>query len=214
LLRFSRIAAGIVVLTLVSACGGASKRPDSGGATAARAQSAPPAVSKTSAAPRRAVHPRGSATETRTARQAHDPVTRSVRPSRAHHAAKSEDRPAPQSGPLGVNPCTLVTRTEAQAIVGGPVSKPQLGLQGPTCIYQSRRLKRTVTVALQRLSLPAVTRLTRNVVRADVAGRKAVCVNYGGLKLMVPLTSGSVLTVGAPCPMATQLAATALRRLR
>jgi Protein of unknown function (DUF3558) len=118
-----------------------------------------------------------------------------------------------QSMPLDVNPCTLLTRAEAQEIVGAAVSKPELGSQGPTCIYQVRRIDDSITIALQRGSLPTVTESGHDVIRTDVAGRKAVCVDSGGLKLLVAVSSGSVLTVGAPCPIATQLAAKALRRL-
>jgi hypothetical protein len=215
---FARIAAtAVAAAVLLSACGGQSKDPSGGGiaqiSPSARTQPAPATGATISGGKaQRATHPRGAASEQRHAQRGPDPVSRNVRPSRGRHAGKSEDRPS-TAGPLGVNPCTLVTRSEAQAIVGAQVSKPQLGYQGPTCIFQSRRLKQTITVAVQRMSLPAVTRRGRNVVRTNVSGRQAVCLNYGGLKLMVPVTSGAVLTVGAPCQIATRMAVTALRRL-
>jgi hypothetical protein len=156
----------------------------------------------------------GSKSKGAAARSGPDPVTRSNRPARAIGTKGESHSEVRSTGPLGVNPCTLVKRSEAAAIVGMAIGKPQLGLQGPTCIYQAQRIKQPITVALQRLSLPAVMRLGRNVVHTDVGGRKAVCMNYGGLKLLVPVSTGSVLTVGAPCPLAQHLAATALRRLR
>jgi hypothetical protein len=232
-LPVARLAApAIVALTLLSACGGSSNN----GAADTAASASPPAAAPTGGGERSATatrHARSGSTAEKAghaarqaaavgskakssaaARSGPDPVTRSHRPARAIRSKDESNSEVRRTGPLGVDPCTLVKRSEAQAIVGMAVAKPQLGLQGPTCIYQARRIKQPITVALQQLSLPAVTRLGRNVVHTDVAGRKAVCMNYGGLKLLVPVATGSVLTVGAPCPIAQHLAATALRRLR
>jgi hypothetical protein len=75
------------------------------------------------------------------------------------------------------------------------------------------RIKQSITVAVQRGSVSSVAQTGEDVIRVEVGGRKAVCVDDGGLKVLVPLSPGSVLAVGAPCPLATELAATALRRL-
>lgn len=242
MLPFVRITAAAVVvgaLTLLSACGGSATNSGARGDAATASSSnrggeaAQPAASsstkKTTAGKHGASKTRGHhARQDGTSPQAattRDPVTRSNRPQQATHpgergASRREGKPqtvslrqARTSGPLGIDPCTLVTRSEAQAVVGS-VSKPQLGLQGPTCIYQAHRVKQPITVALQQqVSLPQVAHLASDVVRTSVSGHKAMCVNYGGAKLLVPVSTSSVLSVGAPCQIAQQLATTALRRL-
>jgi hypothetical protein len=237
LLPFARIAvAAVAAVTLLSACGGTNNGSGSGGAATASGtrggEAAPLAAAPTSksttagrhgAAKARGHHARQDGTKPQTATR-RDPVTRSHKPQQAtfpgeRGASRHEGKPNPAttrqartSGPLGIDPCTLVTRSEAQAVVGS-VSRPQLGLQGPTCIYQARHVKQPITLSLQRLSLSQVARLASDIHRTSVSGRKAMCMNYGGLRLLVPLSSGSVLTVGAPCKIAEDLAATALRRV-
>jgi hypothetical protein len=120
-----------------------------------------------------------------------------------------EHQPAATAG----NPCRLVTRSEAGAIVGRAVGSPVVAPQGPTCIYPSPGTRKSITLAIAALDVTAVKRASRSVIQADVAGRRAYCVDYGGLKLLVPLAGGRVLNVSAPCPIASRFAATALGRL-
>jgi hypothetical protein len=231
--RIRLAAPAIVALTLLSACGGSSNGTGSTAAdtSPSGAQAALPATAaptsgdaesattprqarRSSNAEKKAVAAAPTRPTAKHAGSGPDPVTRSHRPARGIRSKGDSESEVRHTGPLGVDPCSLVKRSEAQSIVGGSMAKPQLGLQGPTCIYQGQRFKQPITVALQQLSLPTVTRLGRHVVHTDVAGRKAVCLDYGGLKLLVPVSTGSVLMVGAPCPIAQHLAATALRRLR
>lgn len=212
--RLATLAAAIFALTLLAACGGSSS-PHAGTATASPSPAGPPvqpSASQASSGKRRPSGGRHSGGRKGTA-NGPDPVSRSKRPAHAPRTGeKSEVRRT--SDPLDVDPCRLVSRSEAQAIVRMAVARPELGLQGPTCIYPVRRLDQPITLSLQRVSLPAMTRLGRHVVRTAVSGRKAVCLDYGGAKLLVPLSTGAVLSVGAPCPIAQHLAATALRRLQ
>lgn len=133
-------------------------------------------------------------------------------PTRASHPVSDEEaeaKPVSRS-----DPCRLVTRSEAAAIIGGRVLAPEVGALGPTCIYRTPRAARLVTLAVHPMDVSAyVARSRRDVVRATVAGRKAYCVNLGDLKLLVPLAGGDVLNIDAPCPIAGRFAAKALSRL-
>jgi hypothetical protein len=218
----TKLAAGIAAVTALSACGGTSSTPSGGGAATASSPAGVADVASGSGSASRARdtgatdvtrHARRAAKQhARAARSGPDPVSRDTRPARpSGRDAESETR---SSGRSGINPCTLMTRSEAQGILGGTVAKPQLGLQGPTCIYQTRRIKQPITLTLQHVPLATAARLGRNVIHTDVSGRKAVCVSDGGVRLLVPLSTSSVLTVGGPCPIAAHVAETALRRLR
>lgn len=227
--RLATTAVGIVLVTLLAACGGSTQTTPGSGVSAspARGSEAGPTTAGEvtgGAEPASRSHPHrtphagarrsaGAGTGHKTLRHAEDPVSRHDRPARVARPKSKASSEVRRTGPLGVDPCGLVSRAQARAIVGGAVSKPQLGLQGPTCIYETPRTRQPITVALQQLSLAAATKAARNVIHTDVSGRRAVCMDYGGVKLLVPLTTGSVLVVGAPCPVAQHLAATALRRL-
>jgi hypothetical protein len=115
-----------------------------------------------------------------------------------------------QSGSGGSNPCTLVSRSEAKTIVGHHVATVLAPL-GPTCVYGAG--KRSVTLAVQDVALASATKGSRSVIKLKVSGRQAYCVDRGGLKLLVPLSAGKALSVGAACPIAAQFAAKALARL-
>jgi hypothetical protein len=106
-----------------------------------------------------------------------------------------------------------VTRAEARAIVGDPVAVPRVAPLGPTCIYATPD-ERFITLAVQPVDVAAATRGARGVIKAQVGGRKGVCVTSGSQqRLLVPLSSGRALAVTAPCPIGTGFAAKALSRL-
>jgi hypothetical protein len=117
------------------------------------------------------------------------------------------------SGASILSPCTLVTRSEAQAILGQPIAGLQKAVQGPTCIYRQRDTKRLITVALQHVRLTAAQRRGKQVVRVNVAGHKGYCLKQGTLMMLVPLRDGQVLNVSAACPIAARFATKALARL-
>jgi hypothetical protein len=202
-----KIAAGLVLMALLGACGGSSSHQQAGSAAGAGTTAAV-------ATPSQTLGRRSGGDETGAAVRAHDPVSRRNRSSRARLPRADSPAEAESAGATAANPCRLVTRSEARSIVGAAVSKPRLGLQGPTCIYRTRRGRQPITVAVQTVPVAAIARLSGKVIHTTVARRKALCVNYGGTKLIVPLSGGSVLTIGAPCPIGAHLAATALRRLR
>jgi hypothetical protein len=117
------------------------------------------------------------------------------------------------SGASILSPCTLVTRSEAQAILGQPIAGLQKAVQGPTCIYRQRHTKRLITVALQHTRLTAAQQRGKQVVRVNVAGHKGYCLKQGTLMMLVPLRDGQVLNVSAACPIAARFATKALARL-
>jgi hypothetical protein len=118
------------------------------------------------------------------------------------------------SGASVLSPCTLVTRSEAQAILGQPIAGLEKAVQGPTCIYHQRHTKRLITVALQRgVRLTAAQQHGRQVVRVNLHGRKGYCLKQGTLMMLVPLGDGQVLNVSAACPIAARFATKALARL-
>jgi hypothetical protein len=117
------------------------------------------------------------------------------------------------SGASVLSPCTLVTRSEARAILGRPIAGLKKAEQGPTCIYRQQGSKRLVTVALQHARLSAAQQRGKQVVRVNLRGHKAYCLKQGTLMMLVPLRDGQVLNVSAACPIAAQFASKALARL-
>jgi hypothetical protein len=154
-------------------------------------------------------------------------TTAPAQPIRAPRGAISRDRgtvkargikapdtdAANSTGADGANPCRLVTRAQAAAIIGKPVAVPQLGTQGPTCIYRSRAAKQFVTLAMLQTTSTAKVGGSRGAIALRVGGRKAVCVNSGGQHLRVTLAQGKMLDVAGPCPIAAAFARRALSRL-
>jgi hypothetical protein len=113
----------------------------------------------------------------------------------------------------GQNPCTLVSRAQAQAIIGRPIATPQEAPLGPTCIYRPVGTNGLITIAVESLDIAKVRSQIRNLRRVAVSGRTAYCGDYGRPATFVPLAHGQVLNVAAPCAVGTQLAGKALSRL-
>jgi hypothetical protein len=121
-----------------------------------------------------------------------------------------KQKPAGQSAS---RPCSLVTRTQAKAIVGAPILEPLEAPQGPTCIYQAKSGKPYITLAVQSVSFTRLRKQIRNTRAISVADRKAYCGTYGKPMLFLPLSDGRVLSIAAPCSMASRFAATAAPHL-
>ncbi len=110
-------------------------------------------------------------------------------------------------------PCTLVSRDQAQSILGGPVAAPVEAPQGPTCIYRSKDGKRFVTLVVQSRSVRDLRSELARPKAVAVAGSKGFCGEKGRPTLYVPLSAQRVLSVAAPCATAKLFADRALRRL-
>jgi hypothetical protein len=110
-------------------------------------------------------------------------------------------------------PCNLVTRSEAQAIVGAPLLVPFEGPQGPTCIYRGKAGDTFMTIAVEHLIFESIRPSIRERRRLKIAGRTAYCGTFGREALFVVLSRGRVLSIFAPCDTARRLALKALPRL-
>lgn len=110
-------------------------------------------------------------------------------------------------------PCSLVTRAQAQAIIGSPILEPLEAPQGPSCIYQTKAGRPYVTLAVQRVEFSELKTQLRDSRRVDVPGGTAYCGTYGRRMLYLPLSGGRVLSVAASCELASKFAARAAARL-
>lgn len=118
----------------------------------------------------------------------------------------------PTQGRPPVDPCTLVTQTEAGKILSVPIARPVKAAQGPTCIYRGRTGGTFVTLAVVARPTPAPKGL-RERKRVRPAGRAGWCGTRGRPVLDLRVADGRTLTVTAPCDVATRFAARAVRRL-
>ena len=190
----------------IAACGGSS--PSSKTTTVGYAQVAPHHVNARKAEER--------------ARAARREVVRAVA---VHHPRPgtgsgeiNDDNPghADTGGHLSTitfHPCGLVSSSQAQAIVGGPVGKPVEAPLGPTCIYRSLRDGHVVTLTVEAANFTRIKQYLHGTRSAAVAGHTAYCGIYGQPTTFVPLGKGRVLDVTAPCALGLRFAATAVPRL-
>ena len=111
------------------------------------------------------------------------------------------------------SPCSLVTRAQARAILGKPLRLPFQAPQGPTCIYRAAKGEGMVTVAVQTVDFDRLAKQLQQPTKITLDGRKGTCGQYGQPTLYVQLSHGRVLTIAAPCDVAKQFAARAVKRL-
>jgi hypothetical protein len=190
---------------LAAGCGGGSSSPSPKGGAEATGGSVDGAPSVTVARPTTpAPDPHKSVAST-------DPVTRGHKVARARITGSDETA---TGGARPLNPCALVTRAEAGAILGRQIAKITNAPQGPTCIYQPRgAAKNSVTLAVEAVDVAVVRKQSRVLSQVKLAGRPAYCVKLGAVKMFVALPGGRALNVTAPCQMAASFATKALARL-
>lgn len=111
------------------------------------------------------------------------------------------------------NPCTFVTRAQAEAILGARLLDPFVAPQGPTCVYRNRSGSAFATVAVESMDGQDVRRSLGRTERVRIAGRLAYCGVRGRPMLYLPLPNRRVLSVAAPCDTAVRFARRAARRL-
>ena len=111
------------------------------------------------------------------------------------------------------NPCSLVTKAQAQAILGARLLDPVVAPQGPTCIYRNRSGQSFATVAVQAVNFASLRPRVRRVQRVDVSDRTAYCAMHGQPMLYVPLAPRRVLSVSGRCETAMRFASKAVPRL-
>ena len=111
-------------------------------------------------------------------------------------------------------PCKLVTRSQAQAIVGHSIAAPQEAPLGPTCIFQSTGSAGTITLTVESIDFASIRAHIHNRKQLEVAGHRAYCGYYGQQMTYVLLSGGRVLNVTAPCSLGLRFAAAALPHLQ
>jgi hypothetical protein len=177
------------------------------------------ANSKTSDDDKVASAPAPSGTSTKTQ---HGTVTAKTKPkpnatvaAKSGSAATSRKTPRKQKAlPVSAGrPCSLVTKTQAAAIVGGSILEPLEAPQGPTCIYQTKSGKPYVTLAVQTVDFAKLRKQIRDERAVAIASRTAYCGTYGKPMLFLPVSGGRVLSITAPCSMAQRFAAKAAAHL-
>jgi hypothetical protein len=188
----------IAALLLLTGCGGGTGTASTSAASTATSTSTTAHTSPSSQPVGRDLVHKGS----------HSPA-----PARGVGTAPNDEVNA--SGAKTSNPCTLVSRSEAEAIVGKPVSQPVEAPQGPTCIYKPQDAKSFITVAVESANFSKVKPQAQlhGRISVTVGGHIAYCGTIGNQMLIVPLSSGKFLAVTAPCPVAASFATKALNRL-
>lgn len=111
------------------------------------------------------------------------------------------------------NPCKLVTVPEARSITDGAIAGSTEAPLGPTCIYSEKGATRPITMAIEALSFNQITHQLGKRQSVVVRGRRGYCGQLGMPVLFLPLPSGEVLHIAAPCGVAQQFATVALSRL-
>jgi hypothetical protein len=111
-------------------------------------------------------------------------------------------------------PCNLVTKAQAQAIVGAPIHDPLEAPRGPTCIYRTQDGKSFITLAVQPLEFSKLKRKIHKREPVNISSASAFCGVLGNPVVYVSLPKHRVLSVGAPCDVGRRFATTALGRLQ
>jgi hypothetical protein len=147
---------------------------------------------------------------------------RTMLPARVQHVSRvrksggtqrARDVAASSPASQQLNPCTLVSLTEAQSFTGGAVIGRVEAPLGPTCIYRAGK-KSEITLAVESMNSTQVTHHMARRQAVSVAGRQGYCGHLGTQQLLVPLSGGQTLAVSAPCAVARQFASAALSRLQ
>jgi hypothetical protein len=128
-------------------------------------------------------------------------------------SGKTAREPDAADAGRAASPCMLVTRREAEAILGHPIGTPALAPLGPSCIYRMKGSKQAVTVAVQSTPFGPLKSHLRKVQHTQVDSRTAYCGMYGQTTTIVSLPRGRVLTITATCPVGFRFAAKALKRV-
>jgi len=117
------------------------------------------------------------------------------------------------TGAKALNPCTLVSLTQAQSITSGAITKMDEAPLGPTCIYSGTRRSAGITLALEAENFSQVTRHLSARQHLIIGGHQSLCGRLGTQMLFVPLSRAQLLNVTAPCGIAQRFATVALSRL-
>jgi len=84
---------------------------------------------------------------------------------------------------------------------------------GPTCILEAQGQRLSPTIAVEVVDINRDVHRMTHPSRTMLGHRSAYCGKLGASILLVPLNRYEALNVTAPCPVATELARAALRRI-
>jgi hypothetical protein len=135
----------------------------------------------------------------------------------AQPASKSPTNTSDQRSGTGgsqLDPCTVLTLSEVQTMIGGTITSPVEAPQGPTCIYKSTGAKAWITLSVERRTDYAkVAGWMKHGQKLTVGTHSGDCGQLGNDNLFLPLGNGRVVHVTAPCAIAKEIAATVVSRL-
>lgn len=114
------------------------------------------------------------------------------------------------SGSKPTPACELVTKREAEAILGAGVALSEKPL-GPTCVYSGSG--RRVSLVVEKVPLATLRDAARSATEVTVAGRRGWCLRYETTAVVVGVGQGRVLHVTGPCPAGVRFAVKALPRI-
>jgi hypothetical protein len=160
----------------------------------------------------------GSSSGTSSSRISHtaDRVTRGHRVQHAQSTPSSSKDDPSNEGVRPINPCRLVTASEAHSITAGGITGITEAPLGPTCIYHYHSTKAksaSITMTVEVMKLAQVTQKLAGKAQFTIKSHPAYCGRLGSPMLFVPLANGQVLNVVAPCSVAREFASVALGRL-
>ena len=228
--------AGVILATsALAGCGGSSPTPHSHAAVSSGSQTAAvtpaPTPSSSNAdiggspaqvkAVKKTAHSESrSATASSSSRASGSTASHtSGRVTRGHHVQRASSTSASDDdssnvGVRAVNPCHLVTATEARSITAGGITAITEAPLGPTCIYHSAKAKSpSITMTVEVMKLAQVTQKLAGKAQFTIKSHPAYCGKLGSEMLFVPLTNGQVLNIVAPCSVAREFASVALSHL-
>ena len=188
-----------------SSAGNAATTSGSGGSTASTGSSSSTGSTTTSSS--------SDGESVVTAVQAEDPVSEgaaavTIEPRDIPTGADNDE--IQPTGAKPVEPCGLVTRQEASAILGKgtkAVERPQ----GPTCVYTNAG--RTVTLAVETNSVKQLRKEARKSTKVDLGGKTGYCVKYQTTAVITGISEGRVLRADGPCQAGVRFVTKALRHL-
>jgi hypothetical protein len=142
-----------------------------------------------------------------------DRVSKSGKVQKARPTPSSSNDDVSSTGAKPINPCTLVSKTEAASITGEQIAASIEAPLGPTCIYMPARSRSDITLAVELQSFSQATQRLRKRTQVTVGTRRGYCGRLGTEMLFVPLAAGQVLHITAPCAVAQRFATLAISRL-
>jgi hypothetical protein len=145
-----------------------------------------------------------------------DPATVAAATQKGHLNEARAPQLEPDEAQQAEHPCKLVTAAEASGLFGAQVGDPIEAPLGPSCIFRSGQREDFVSVALQRMEEKHLAPLIRDRDKLDVDRLTGYCGPGEASNLLVPLSSGRVLTIeggAGGCELAKAFALKALGRL-